>query len=226
MIFEKGSKSNPTGNLIVYCYVVGENPIQHGGRVIASNVVVSYLKIGDNFPVVTFPPVSFDSIEELRAVILENGDSYDIIHISDFEMPLEQEKANIYIQERMDQFNNLVMKYVDMCKSKEKNPPPVFEGDGVKDYLDALAKLSMQYRKSQGIAREAAKLKVDRLLEKFSSNHPQYDLDNYKRVLAYPGQKGEDLAELYLRKYDAISGEKYEIASDLKQRIQEIEKAS
>ncbi|NUM42395.1 MAG: hypothetical protein HUU45_12280 [Leptospiraceae bacterium] len=191
----------------------------------ASNVVVSFLKIGDNFPVVTFPPISFDSVEELRSIISDNGDSYDVVHISDFEMPDDDKKADLYIQERMDQFNLLVMKYVEMCKSKERNPIPVIEGDGVKDYLDALANLSIQYRKSQGIAREAAKLKVDKFLEKFSSNHPQFDLDNYRRVLTYPGQKGEDLAELYLKKYDAISVEKYEIASDLKQRIQEIERA-
>ena len=223
MIFEKGSKSNPAGNLIVYCNVNGENPLQPGGRIIASNVVVSFLKIGDNFPVVTFPPVSLDSMDDLRQIISENGDLYDVIKLPDFDMPENKEKANQYIQDRMENFNNLVMKYVDLCKNKERNPPSMTEGEGIRDYLDALAKLSLQFRKSSGLAREAARMKVDKLVDNFAVRHPQYDLENYKRALSYPGQKGEELAGLYLKKYTAISGEEYEKASVLKQQIQEME---
>lgn len=223
MIFEKGSKNNPAGNLIVYCNVNGENPLQPGGRIIASNVVVSFLKIGDNFPVVTFPPVSLDSMDELRQIISENGDLYDVIKLPDFDMPENKEKANQYIQDRMENFNSLVMKYVDLCKNKERNSQAIIEGDGIRDYLDALAKLSLQFRKSSGLAREAARMKVDKLVDNFAVRHPQYDLENYKRALSYPGQKGEELAGLYLKKYTAISGEEYEKASVLKQQIQEME---
>ncbi|AVQ12030.1 Uncharacterized protein XB16_1700 [Leptospira santarosai] len=226
MKFEKGSEKNPTGNLIVYCNVFGENPLSPGGKIIASNVVVSFLKIGENFPVVTFPPVSLESYEELKKVISENIEKYDVIKIRDFEMPTSKEASNDYIQERMDQFNSVVIKYVEICKNREiggglVNFPE--EESGVREYLDALANLSLKIRRSTGIAREASLIKMDQLVENFSTKHPEFDLDNFKKALFLPGQTGEELIGLYLQKFNAISKENYEDASTLKKKIHDIE---
>ncbi|MCB1179253.1 MAG: hypothetical protein KDK36_16855, partial [Leptospiraceae bacterium] len=117
-MLEKGSTSNPTGNLLVYCHVIGENPFQHGSEVIASNVVVSFLKINENLPVVTFPPVSYDTMDELQEVIYQNSEIYDIAKLPDFRMPSDKDEGNKYLQERMEQYNQFVMKYVELCKSK------------------------------------------------------------------------------------------------------------
>lgn len=225
MIFEKGTKQNPTGNLILYCNVIGENPVQPGGRIIASNVVVSFLKLGDNFPVVTFPPVALPSLDELKKLIDVNLEAYDIARLPDFELPENKEEANRYIQDQMERFNQVVMRYVELCKTKEKKPHNDIDKDiqGVEGYLEALANLSMEFRKSTGLAREATQLKVDRIVHKFSSNHPQYDLDNFKKALDFPGNQGDELVGLYLKKFNAISLENYEVASNLKRKIVEIE---
>lgn len=228
MNFERGSKPNPTGNLIAYCHVFGENPIAPGGKIIASNVVVSFLKIGDNFPVVTFPPVALASKEELMKILSDNIHLYDVVQLPDFQMPEQKENANQYIQERMEQFNAMVMRYVEFCKAKEKKP-----GNPISDHLDAsnepleaLASLSLEFRNTSGIAREATRLKMDRIVDYFHNNHPNLDIDNFKKALVVPGKLGDELVSLYIQKFNAIQIENYEIASDLRKRILEIESSS
>jgi hypothetical protein len=225
MIFEKGSTQNPTGNLILYCHVNGENPVQPGGRIIASNVVVSFLKLGDNYPVVTFPPVALPTMEDLKAIMNVNLDAYDIVRLPDFELPEEKEAQNRYIQDQMERFNQVVMRYVELCKGREKNPHKDIDENihGVEAYLEALADLSMELRKSSGLAREATQLKVDRLVNNFSSSHPQYDVENFRKALDLPGNQGDELIGLYLKKFTAISSENYEDASQFKKKIEEIE---
>ncbi|GBF49747.1 hypothetical protein LPTSP4_12660 [Leptospira ryugenii] len=227
MNFERGSKPNPTGNLVAYCHVFGENPIAPGGKIIASNVVVSFLKIGDNFPVVTFPPIALSSKEELMKVLSDNIHLYDVVQLPDFQMPDNKELGNQYIQERMEQFNAMVMRYVEFCKAKEKKMANQVEKlDGLNESLEALANLSLEYRSSSGIAREATRLKMDRIVDHFQSNHPQLDIENFKKALSFPGKLGDELVSLYIQKFNAIQIENYEDASDLRRRILAIESMS
>lgn len=225
--FERGSKDNPTGNLILYCNVIGENPVPPGGGIIASNVVVSALKVGDNFPVVTFPPVALPSVYELRAQLEPNIEAYDIIRLPDFELPEKQEEVNAYIQMQMERYNQVVLKYVEYCKKKHSSESKIFfqpvENLSVNDYLELLTVLSSEYRVSDGKAKESVLNKLDQVVEKFSSQHPEYDLVNFKRALRLPGNQGEKLIHLYLQKFNAISTENYEDASKLKKEIEEIE---
>ncbi|MCP5501104.1 MAG: hypothetical protein H7A25_14445 [Leptospiraceae bacterium] len=223
MFLEKGSEKNPTGNLILYCYVIGENPFQSGCEIIASNVVVSYLKINDNFPVVTFPPVSFPGIEDLKKILIETGDIHDVARLPDFHMPEGKEEGNRYIQERMEQYNSVVMKYVEFCRNQDKKTEPEFQSESFDQYMSSLARLSIQYRNSEGLAREAARMKVDRLVDKFAVRFPQLDLDNYMNAITYPGKKGDELASLYIKKFTAISEENYETAFLLKKQIEKLE---
>ena len=223
-MLEKGSKERPTGNLILYCYVIGENPFQPGSEIIASNVVVSFLKINDNFPVVTFPPVSFQSIDELKKIIYTYDDLYDLVKLPDFRMPENKELGNQYIQERMEQYNHFVMRYVELCKNREKlNSTKEESISGVTDYLEILTKLSTQFRTSTGLTKDTTQMKLETLIDKFSNQFPQFDLQNYWKALLFPGSKGEKLTHLYIQKFYAIYNEKYETASDLKKEIQELE---
>jgi hypothetical protein len=139
-------------------------------------------------------------------------------------MPEGKEAGNKYIQQRMEQYNTIVMKYVELCRNKEKKGDDLSNlGEEVGAYLGELANLSVQYRQSKGLAKEAAKMKVDKLIHSFSTHYPQFDLDNYKNAVMYPGKIGEELAGLYIQKFNAISVENYEIASEIKKRIQELE---
>ncbi|TGN17659.1 hypothetical protein [Leptospira idonii] len=228
MNFERGSKPNPTGNLIAYCHVFGENPIAPGGKIIASNVVVSFLKIGDNYPVVTFPPVALSSKDELLKILSDNIQLYDVVQLPDFQMPEEKDQANQYIQERMEQFNSMVMRYVEFCKSKEKKMSTVVDDkiEGIAQPLETLANLSLEFRNSSGIAKEATRLKMDRIVDYFQNHHPQLDIDNFRKALVFPGKLGDELVSLYIQKFNAIQIENYEDASDLRRRILAIESMS
>lgn len=225
MNFERGSKSSPSGNLIAYCHVQGENPIAPGGKLIASNVVVSFLKLGDNYPVVTFPPIALSSKEELLSILTHTIHLYDVVQLPEFRMPTDKEEANAYIQERMEQFNAMVMRYVEFCKAKEKKQKSDVpdKNESSDESLETLANLSMEFRSSSGIAREATRLRMDRFVSTFESSHPQFDVHNFKKALLYPGQAGDELVGLYIQKFDAIRLENYENASDLRRKIQAIE---
>lgn len=222
-MLEKGSKDRPTGNLIIYCHVIGENPFHPGLQVIASNVVVSFLKINENYPVVTFPPISFSTIEDLRKILFHNDDLYDLIKIPEFRMPEDKSLGQVYIQERMDQYNHFVMRYVELCKNRDKQPKPEVIIEGAKEYLEALTNLSTEFRTSTGLTKDTTQMKITGLIEKFSPVYPQFDLENYQRALFFSGQKGETLVQLYIQKFYAIQSEKYEKASDLKKQIIELE---
>ena len=227
MNLEKGNKNYPTGNVILYCNVVGQNPLQPGDRIIATNVVVSFLRTGDNLPVVTFPPVSMPNWDNLKAVLSENPELYDVIRLPDFELPENSEQENQYIQERMDQFNQVVIRYVELCKNRDKRQNPKEEPvDSVKSYLDALTKLSLDVRTSKGLAREATLVRVDKLVNQFTSQFPQMDAENFKKAIQVPGELGDELVGLYIRKFGAISTEDYEIAQKFQNRIREIESLS
>lgn len=223
MNFERGSKNNPTGNLIAYCHVQGENPIAPGGKLIASNVVVSFLKLGENFPVVTFPPIALSSKEELLQILTHTIDLYDVVQLPEFRLPSGKDEGNAYIQERMEQFNSLVMRYVEFCKAKEVKDKKSGVTPVSDEPLETLANLSIEFRNSSGIAREATKLKMDRLVNLFQSNYPQFDIENFRKALQFPGQLGDELIGLYIQKFHAIRSENYEGASDIKRRILAIE---
>lgn len=222
-MLEKGSTSNPTGNLIVYCRVIGENPFQSGCDIIASNVVVSFLKVNESLPVVTFPPVSYPGMEDLQKALAKNIDTYDIAKLPDFIMPEDAERSNRYLQERMEQYNSFVLKYVELCKNKDKDYKFITPDD-LNQTMNILMEASLQYRNSEGLAREMAKLKIERLTHEISLKNPEFDLENYKNVIyTYQGAKGEELASLYVKKFKAIRFEEYEVASQLKRKILDLE---
>jgi hypothetical protein len=69
-----------------------------------------------------------------------------------------------------------------------------------------------------------ARKKVDTIVEEISVKYPQFDTQNYKNALfSIQGVKGEELTNLYLKKFYAIQSEEYEKASILKRKIIDIE---
>ena len=223
-MLEKGSVSNPSGNLILYCKVIGENPFQAGCNVIASNVVVSFMKINENLPVVTFPPVSFPELTDLQKAIAANSEMYDIARLPDFILPDNKDHVNKYMQDRMEQYNSFVFRYVELCKNKEKSKSVPVLGDSADDFLSQLAETSKEFRSSNGLAKEIAKTRIERISQEMAGRFPQFDVHNFKHaIFAYPGPKGEELARLYLKKFHAIQEEAYEVASEIKIVINDLE---
>jgi len=113
MKLEKGDIKRPTGNLIVYGDVIGENPFQDGAKIIAANVFVSYLNHGDSLPVVSFPPVPIVTKRLLMKII--NQGNYDLFKMDNFESPEDPGLANKYIKGKLREFNDIVSKYVEKC---------------------------------------------------------------------------------------------------------------
>jgi len=223
-MLEKGSTSNPTGNLILYCKVIGENPFQSGCDIIASNVVVSFLKVNESLPVVTFPPVSYPVLEDLQNALAKNIDMYDIAKLPDFIMPEDTERGNKYLQERMEQYNNFVLRYVEFCKNKDKGEIKYSKGDDLNQSLNILMEASIDYRNSKDLAKEIAKDKIEKLIQEISTKNPEFDLENYKNAIyTFNGPVGEELASLYVKKFKAIRFEEYEEASLLKRKILDLE---
>jgi hypothetical protein len=223
-MLEKGSTSNPTGNLILYCKVIGENPFQSGCDIIASNVVVSFLKVNESLPVVTFPPVSYPVLEDLQKALAKNIDTYDIAKLPDFIMPEDTERGNKYLQERMEQYNNFVLRYVEFCKNKDKGEINYSKGDDLNQSLNILMEASIDYRNSKDLAKEIAKDKIEKLIQEISNKNPEFDLENYKNAIyTFNGPIGEELASLYVKKLKTIRFEEYEEASLLKRKILDLE---
>jgi hypothetical protein len=223
-MLEKGSTAYPTGNLIVYSKVIGENPFHAGYEIIASHIVVSFLKINENMPVVTFPPISFPSLIELQEAISKNMEFYDIAKLPDFIMPEDTEAGNRYLKERMEQYNNFVLRYVELCKNKEKNMTKLNQTVDENNNFTYLLEESLNYRSSTGLSKEISKQKFEKIIQDISIKYPTLDLENYKNVIySFPGSKGDELASLYLKKFNAIQREDYEKASQLKQKIHDIE---
>ncbi|HNI95889.1 MAG TPA: hypothetical protein PL169_07465, partial [Leptospiraceae bacterium] len=97
-------------------------------------------------------------------------------------------------------------------------------GDSADDFLSQLAETSREFRSSNGLAKEIAKTRIERISQEMAGRFPQFDVHNFKHaIFAYPGPKGEELARLYLKKFHAIQEEAYEVASEIKIVINDLE---
>lgn len=226
--FIKGSKEQPSGNLIAWCRVFGTNPVQEGAEFIVCNIMVSFLDAHEqNFPVVVFPPIGADDSEDLNKLCNVRPD-YDIIQLPDFEIP-DKMKEGEYIEERLEDLNQIVVDYVEMCRDTYK-----FDG----------TQITTKKGKSKRISRNSLisdeEKTLNRLEETLSSpdkshhelpgvlnyiqkTYPRYDVQNLKKVLK---NRNPDLNELYIRKFRAIFHEEYEEAANLQKEIRELDPAT
>ena len=231
--FLKGNPDSPSGNLIVFCDVIGKNPINPDGKIIVSNVVVSFISASSNsYPVVIFPPDSLETREELDLLISLN-DSYDVIQLPDFELPDDQ-KESVYLKERMEQLNQCVVEYVEFCRQyiegfmeegvpTRELPAPVSEKEAPteKSALDALQAFLLQ--KDRRAPLEEIEGQFKDAIHFLKINYPKYDVDKFAEVAYKPGRLAKNLARLYLEKYKAVFDEQYETAARLKNRIARLE---
>jgi hypothetical protein len=223
--FVKGDSQAPTGNLIAFCRVIGKNPFESDGTIIAVHVVVSNISARENsFPVVVFPPVSLKSEKELSRVIGFQG-RVDVIRLENFQIPSEDREQE-YMNERLEQFNDIVRDYVDLYQRyHERVGPRVAEEikllTGPTENVVTEEGEEATLKKLQDLLKVGAGpadfSPVIRYIEK---NYPQYDISNFEKSIH---QDRTEIASLYIKKFFAIHEERYEAAALFQARIIQME---
>ncbi|MCB1168254.1 MAG: hypothetical protein KDK37_03810 [Leptospiraceae bacterium] len=224
--FVKGDPKAPTGNMIAFCKVIGKNPFESDGSIIAVHVVVSNISAKENsFPVVVFPPVSLKNEQELSRVI-GFQQKCDVVRLENFQIPSESEEQE-YMNDRLEQFNDLVRDYVDLYQKYYETVSPKL-GEEIK----LLA--GPQEGKSQDSEEETLKKLQDLLkvgagpvdfspvIRHIKTHFPQYDIHNFEKSIH---QDQTEIASLYIKKFFAIHEERYEAAALFQARIMQMESA-
>lgn len=251
--FVKGNAEEPTGNLIVYCYVNGRNPFHPGGKIILSNVVVSFLSARTNmFPVVVFPPVSLMTEDDLDQV-LEINEFSDVMQLYDFEMPEGEEEGQNYVNERMSHFNQVVMEYVEYCRGyigariRDDDflpEPQEFEADFTLEAPAAAGPERQAEENALSTLPDDEKSTLENLerlmghaprnqedshfrnvVRHIEARYPKYDIRNFLRGLQVRQSVDAGLHSLYMKKFWAIYEENYEQAARIQGKINRLEKS-
>lgn len=229
--FVKGDPQAPTGNLIAFCQVIGKNPLETEGTIIAIHVVVSNISARENsFPVVVFPPVSLRNEGELSRVIAFQ-DRCDVVRLDDFQIPSEDQEQD-YMNERLEQFNDLVRDYVDLYQRHHEKRSPALKEDiklltgpaqGKSETSEPTEGEEATLKRLQDLLKTGAGpgdfSPVIRYIEK---NFPQYDIQNFEKSIH---QDQTEIASLYIKKFFAIHEERYEAAALFQARILQMESA-
>lgn len=237
--FIRGLQQQPSGNLIAYCRVIGKNPLQVDGDFIAIHVVVSTLSAAQSsFPVVVFPPVAYETAQEL-ADALSARKHCDIIRLEDFQIPQSKSDQD-YINERLEDFNGIVRQYVEMMQQGfDKNPPVPDQSltsaglfpEGLSESALPVIRATATAEKEgpdllndlDNLVKQRADLPdFEPVLMAVRENHPEYDIDSFPNMIRL---NRFHLLDLYVKKFFAISEERYETAADLQNQISVIESA-
>ncbi|MBI39679.1 MAG: hypothetical protein CMF59_08770 [Leptospiraceae bacterium] len=229
--FVKGDSQAPTGNLIAFCQVIGKNPFETDGAIIAIHVVVSNISARENsFPVVVFPPVSLKNEQELSRVISFQG-KCDVVRLEDFKIPSEQQEQE-YMNDRLEQFNDLVRDYVDLYQRYHEKIAPKLSEE-IKLLTGPTSTRSEEAQPTEGEQATLEKLQellktgagpVDftPVIRHIEKNFPQYDIQNFEKNIH---QDQTEIASLYIKKFFAIHEERYEAAALFQARIMQMESA-
>ena len=227
MNFDVGDKSNPTGNLIIYCEVVGQNPVKADCKIISSNIFVSFLNIGENLPAITFPPVAYETFAGFKTH-LKVIEKYDLIKIPLFQFPDHADKAQKYINQRLQEVNEIVKDYVYICakfaKSFFKNLTEEPDEDSTDlEKLDYLEKMTLNYlADSSSSLNDEKYIDFGSLFNSFIGNKPQYPLHSLMNFVQLADSRVPKLVSLLFRQSKAIYHENYEEAKTLQPAIEEL----
>lgn len=120
MKYIKGNSKSPTGILVAFSEVKGENPIDPNAKILAVQVVVSPLSAHQyNYPVVVFPVSAFSDKNHFFKIVDFIG-SCDVIQLPDFQVPKNLSDEE-YLKERMKMLNEIIQSYVDNYQRKYAN---------------------------------------------------------------------------------------------------------
>ncbi|RME91425.1 MAG: hypothetical protein D6767_05245 [Candidatus Hydrogenedentota bacterium] len=232
MEFEKGDKGKPSGHLILYTHVRGINPLDPDAKIIAAHVVVSLISDSENIPAVTFPPTPYKDKRNMLK-ILQRLPAYELYRMPDFEMPPEPDAAGEYINERLEQVNDLVKDYVEICARfmrnfQPKNIQELPQPENITESIQFLEEISKKLRKTILYGKPDTELEnlFQTFVDTFEKHHPEYPAHRLKALVFNPSEKADKLIRLNLEQFKAISTENYEKAEQIRQNILDLEKKS
>ncbi len=221
-VFEYGSAMEPSGNCLMYCGVVNDLFFFPQAKWIASNVYVSYLLHQEKLPVVAFPPVPITD----PSLLFQQAKmrSMDILRIEDFAPPSEIEDAKKYFEKRAQEFNRLVISYVELCKTHIKQTPYTTpELHGGEETGDTLEKLNALEQKIISTLSDGEKKNLHDIFRLWSQEaiaaDGRFDFQNLWAVYQELDQSQDLIIHLFFDKFRAIHLEDYEKARMIQDQI-------
>lgn len=227
--FVRGDQSKPTGLLVAFAEVIGRNPIDPEGSIIAVHIAVSALSAQmSHYPVVVFPPSSYRDRKQLDQVLDFMG-NVDLVQIPAFSLPTDKPEDE-YFQQRMDDLNKIVQEYVDLFQKSflamaQENGLELFnvDLDFFEDDEQALD-LGSSLNQLETLLQSKADIEQYRpIIRYIRSHHPELDVWNFEQLVR---NSKHEIAELYIKKFRAIAEERYEAAAFFQNRIIDAEPGS
>ncbi len=220
MEFEYGNEQNPKGNCFLYCAVQNDFYYFPNTDWIAANIYISSLPVNDRLPVVAFPPIGVESPQKVFDLAKARG--MDVIRIPDFIPPSDKEEAKKYFHRRINEFNDLIMAYVEICNQSIR---PVGENYQVsnEDEASKLDALEKRFLKALIANPDQSALNMDVILGPYLFDtivqDKKYDFHNLQALLPELEPDQGDIVRLFFDKFRAIYHEEYEMASFIQQEI-------
>jgi hypothetical protein len=216
--FEYGNEKSPKGNCFLYSAVLNDKFYFPGAKWIASNVYVSYLHLNDKLPVVAFPPVVIDS--PLKVFQIAKYQNMDVLRIPDFSPPQDTKSARKYFQSRVDEFNEIVMKYVDLCGAQKMELEEILDiqDDGQK--LNKIEKRfiqSMPHKNHSSLESILGPFLNDKLVQ-----DNRFDFQNLWALYLEMEPNQSNIVHLFFEKYRAVLDENYEKAGIIQVKINDL----
>lgn len=219
--FEFGDPKSPRGNCILYSAVYEDKHYFPDASWIASNIYVSYLPIKNNLPVVAFPPVQIENPEDIFSVARQHD--MDVLRIPDFRPPNEESEAKDYFKQKVEEFNDIVMAYVELCKRAEGKVSIEGTENGKKFGEDDLQKLNLLEKRFVNSLKEEESASVDSILGPYANDDllrdQRYDFQNLWSLYHDSDAEKEKIIHLFFEKFRAISKENYEKAESIQNSI-------
>ena len=230
-ILEFGSIQHLTGNAFAYWLVAPPTEGKAKGlkkKYIVTNFIVSPLLFNNHTIAATFPPVVFDTREEI--IELARKTDTDVIKIEETTIPDENFDFLNFFRKQLTSFNKVVTNYSILYTEHLSDKPA--SGEIIREHneienLHQIEKLAEEARnayldnRNKAIARDMT-LRIRKIGNALNTPNFKYDVENMIALLGNPDKKVEKLTELYFKKFMAIYLEQYEEAERLKKEIRNL----
>lgn len=228
---EFGDLQHLTGNAFAYWLVVPPKEGKAGGlkeKYIVTNFIVSPLLFNNHTIAATFPPVVFDSREEIMELARKTGT--DVIKIEETTIPDENFDFLNFFRKQLTSFNKVVTNYSVLYTEHLTDKPAsgeIIREHNEIDNLHRIEKLADEARtaylsnRNRAMARDMT-LRIRKIGNALNTPNFKYDVENMIALLGNPDKRVEKLTELYFKKFMAIYLEQYEEAERLKKEIKNL----
>ena len=223
MIFDIGDPNNPKGNVIFYTNVHGHNPFFPGYRIFASNVMISVLPSDKEAQIASFPPVGIDDYETLYEIAEKKN--CDLVKQPDFELPSNKALQPAYLNNRVNDFNDMVNDYFKRYTRRRKS-----DNKKMDEYqrINYFGQLSMEVRGM--VEHNGSHPQIERYIKQMEdikrvirNRAHQHSMGRVIDVIRSDKAHVSDLIDLYIRLIVAVHKEEYADAESIKRDIETIE---